>query len=99
MNKVISKEIFLKNKILTPKYLTIEKKNFKGNRLNKLTKNKKIRFPVVVKPINEGSSLGVKISRNLKNLKNHPRYCLKNTIRLCMNSILRTRNSGGSFKQ
>ena len=29
MNKVISKEIFLKNKILTPKYLTIEKKILK----------------------------------------------------------------------
>ena len=44
MNKVISKEIFLKNKILTPKYLTIEKNNFKGNRLNKLLKIKKLDF-------------------------------------------------------
>ena len=82
MNKVISKEIFLKNKILTPKYLTIEKKNFKGNRLNKLLKIKKIRFPVVVKPINEGSSLGVKISRNLQNLKKSSKVLFKkyNTI-------------------
>ena len=77
MNKVISKEIFLKNKILTPKYLTIEKKNFKGNRLNKLLKIKKIRFPVVVKPINEGSSLGVKISRNLQNLKKSSKVLFK----------------------
>ncbi len=77
MNKVISKEIFLKNKILTPKYLTIEKNNFKGNRLNKLLKIKKIRFPVVVKPINEGSSLGVKISRNLKNLKRSSKVLFK----------------------
>ena len=77
MNKVISKEIFLKNKILTPKYLTIEKNNFKGNRLNKLLKKKKIRFPVVVKPINEGSSLGVKISRNLKNLKKSSKVLFK----------------------
>ncbi len=77
MNKVISKEIFLKNKILTPKYLTIEKKNFKGNRLNNLLKIKKINFPVVVKPINEGSSLGVKISRNLKNLKKSSKVLFK----------------------
>ena len=77
MNKVISKEIFLKNKILTPKYLTIEKKNFKGNRLNNLLKIKKISFPVVVKPINEGSSLGVKISRNLKNLKRSSKVLFK----------------------
>lgn len=77
MNKVISKEIFLKNKILTPKYLTIEKNNFKCNRLNQLLKIKKIRFPVVVKPINEGSSLGVKISRNLKNLKKSSKVLFK----------------------
>ena len=77
MNKVISKEIFLKNKILTPKYLTIEKKNFKGNRLNNLLKIKKISFPVVVKPINEGSSLGVKISRNLQNLKKSSKVLFK----------------------
>ena len=77
MNKVISKEIFLKNKILTPKYLTIEKNNFKGNRLNKLLKVNKIRFPVVVKPINEGSSLGVKISQNLKNLKKSSKVLFK----------------------
>ena len=69
MNKTISKEIFFKNKILTPRYFTIEKHKFKSNELQKLLKRKKIKFPVVVKPINEGSSLGVKISLNLSNLK------------------------------
>jgi D-alanine-D-alanine ligase len=32
--------------------------------LNKKIKNKKIRFPIVIKPINEGSSLGVYICKN-----------------------------------
>ena len=31
--------------------------------------NKKIEYPVVVKPVNEGSSLGVKICKNLGDLK------------------------------
>ena len=64
MNKIISKEIFVKNKIKTPKYLSIVKTDFKKNILKKIGKNKKINFPVVLKPTNEGSSLGVKICKN-----------------------------------
>ena len=36
---------------------------------NKEVKIKKITFPIVLKPINEGSSLGVKICKNLQDLK------------------------------
>ena len=68
MNKLISKEIFLKNKILTPKFLALEKKKYSISFLNKLIKKKKIFFPIVIKPINEGSSLGVKICKNIKEL-------------------------------
>ena len=70
MDKEISKKIFLKNKILTPKYFIY---NFdKTNKeLISLVK-KKLDFPVVIKPINEGSSVNVHIcTKNnlLKNLK------------------------------
>ncbi len=68
MNKIISKEIFIKNNILTPNYFTLEKKEFNLNNLKVLIKKKKIKFPIVLKPINEGSSLGVNISKNLNNL-------------------------------
>ena len=65
MDKEISKQIFLKNKILTPKYI---KFNFKKNKLNivKVIENK-LKFPVVIKPINEGSSVHVYIC-NKKNI-------------------------------
>ena len=33
MNKVISKEIFRKNKIISPKYFVIKKENYKSNKL------------------------------------------------------------------
>ena len=36
MNKIISKEIFIKNKILTPKYFSIKKSNFKKKKLTKI---------------------------------------------------------------
>ena len=68
MNKIISKEIFNKNKILTPSYFSLQKKDFEINIVKKLIKRKKINFPVVIKPVNEGSSLGVKIVKNLKDL-------------------------------
>ncbi len=65
MDKEISKKIFIKNKILTPRFLKI-KTNLDKKKIIKLLK-KKINFPVVIKPINEGSSLGVYIC-NEKNV-------------------------------
>ena len=57
MDKAISKKIFIENKINTPKYI---KFSYKENNFV-LIKNieKKFKFPVVVKPINEGSSVNV----------------------------------------
>ena len=43
-------------------------KDHEGN-LNKKIKNKKIKFPIVIKPVNEGSSLGVLYCKNKKQFK------------------------------
>ena len=57
MDKEISKKIFIKNKILTPKFI---KYSFNKSNLElKTIIKKKLSFPVVVKPINEGSSVNV----------------------------------------
>ena len=84
MDKEISKRIFKKNKILTPKYFlyTFNKTN------KKLTSeiNKKLGFPVVIKPINEGSSVNVFICtrRNLfsklKLLKDYKKVLIEQFI-------------------
>ena len=68
MNKIISKEIFLKNKIITPKFLSLNKLLINKISINKILKNKKMKFPIVSKPINEGSSLGVEINKNKEKL-------------------------------
>ena len=68
MDKELSKKIFLHNKILTPKYI---KYDFNNKNIVKIV-DKKLKFPVVVKPINEGSSVHVYICNKkniLKNLK------------------------------
>ncbi len=68
MNKIISKKIFIKNKILTPKYFSL-KKTENTTYLKKIIQQKKMKPPLVVKPIDEGSSIGVKIVKNINNLK------------------------------
>ena len=64
MNKTISKKIFLKNKVITPKFLSFEKSFFSKTRVEKILKNKKMKYPIVSKPVNEGSSLGVEVNKN-----------------------------------
>ena len=62
MDKELSRIIFKKNNLKVPQYFSLHK-DHKGNI------NRKIKFPVVIKPINEGSSLGVYICRNKVQLK------------------------------
>ena len=69
MDKVISKKIFIKNKILTPNYFTIRKDEMKTSSFKKTFVKKNFSFPIVIKPISEGSSLGVKIVKNFVELK------------------------------
>ncbi len=61
MDKEISKKIFIKNKILTPKFIKYSFNKSKSQ-LNKIIK-KKLGYPVVIKPINEGSSVNVFICK------------------------------------
>ncbi len=63
MDKEISKKIFKKKNILTPKYFCYFFNLSKKNLIKKI--DSKIRFPVVIKPINEGSSVNVFICNKL----------------------------------
>ena len=77
IDKELSKKIFIKNKILTPKFI---KYSYRNN-INKLKfikyLQKAIGFPLVVKPINEGSSVNVFICNKhnfIKTLKKLDEY-------------------------
>ena len=69
MNKYLSKKLFVKNNIKTPNFFYISKEEYKNLNFIKKIKKNKVRFPVVIKPNDEGSSIGVKICKNLKILK------------------------------
>jgi len=77
MNKIISKEIFIKNNIKTPKFISIKKTEYKFKKIQQIIINKKINFPIVLKPVNEGSSLGVEICKDKEKLLRSFRYLFK----------------------
>mgnify|MGYP006084125577 CR=1 FL=1 len=77
MNKIISKKIFKKKKIKTPDYFLFKKINFNQFKMKRIIKIKKIRFPIVIKPINEGSSIGVKICKNFTQLVKNANFLFK----------------------
>ena len=84
MDKEISKKIFIKNKISTPKFIkySYDKKNLDLIK----TIEKKLKFPVVLKPINEGSSVNVfictkkNISKFLKLLESYKQIIIEEFI-------------------
>ena len=84
MDKEISKKIFIKNKINTPKFLTYSYDIKNSDLIKKI--NKSLKFPVVVKPLNEGSSVNVyicgkkKIIKILSILKNYKKVMIEEFI-------------------
>ncbi len=86
MDKDLSKKIFIKNKILTPKHLKFSyNKILKKNIFLKLI-NSKFTFPVIIKPINEGSSVNVfictrkNIFSNIQKLKEYGEIIIEKYI-------------------
>ncbi len=67
MDKELSKKIFIQNKILTPKYFLYKFNKSNSQLINLISK--KLKFPVVLKPLNEGSSLNVFICSKSNVLK------------------------------
>ena len=88
MNKEISKKIFAKNKIKSPKYFIYEKPLYNKAGLKKSIKRKKIKFPIVVKPIDQGSSIGVNICPNIFELHKSTQILFKKYLKLIFESYI-----------
>ena len=84
MDKNLSKKIFINNKILTPKYFMYYFDKSKKDLINYI--NKYLGFPVVVKPVNEGSSVNVyictkiNIFKKIKLLKDYKKIIIEKFI-------------------
>ncbi|MFH1452852.1 MAG: D-alanine--D-alanine ligase [Armatimonadota bacterium] len=71
MNKIKTKEIFRSNDIPTPKWFTITNDLYKTSGkeyMLKVVKEKKIKYPVMIKPADLGSSIGVTKAFNEEDL-------------------------------
>ena len=75
MEKELSRLIFKKNNLNVPKYFLLQR-GYEG-KLSRKIKNKKIKFPIVIKPTNEGSSLGVYICKNKMEFKKNYKKLIK----------------------
>ena len=84
MDKEISKKLFIKHKIDTPKFFVYYYDTKKSELIKKI--DKELNFPVVVKPLNEGSSVNVyicnkrNIIKNLNSLKNYKKIMIEEFI-------------------
>ncbi len=84
MDKEISKKIFIKNKITTPKFFIYSYDEKDSYLIKKI--NKDLKFPVVIKPLNEGSSVNVficnkkNILKNLNSIKNYKKVMIEEFI-------------------
>ena len=86
MDKELSRLIFIKNNLKVPKYFLLQK-DHQGNS-NKKFNNKKIKFPIVIKPINEGSSLGVSICKNKKQFTSKYKKLMGNYDRILVEEYI-----------
>ena len=84
MDKELSKKVFIKNKLLTPKYMLY---HFDiSNPILIKSIEKRLKFPVVIKPLNEGSSVNVfictkkNIIKKIKLLKNYKKIIIEEFI-------------------
>jgi D-alanine-D-alanine ligase len=84
MDKEISKKIFINSKINTPKFIKYSFDNKSTKLIEQI--NDKLKFPVVVKPINEGSSVNVyictkkNITKILKSMESYKEVMIEEFI-------------------
>tara|TARA_B100001057_G_scaffold156911_1_gene157466 strand:+ start:290 stop:1204 length:915 start_codon:yes stop_codon:yes gene_type:complete len=84
MDKEVSKKIFIQNKIKTPKFFTYTYNINNSDLIKKISK--KLNFPVVVKPLNEGSSVNVficnkkNVIKTLISIKNYKKVIIEEFI-------------------
>ena len=88
MNKHFSKQLFKKNKVKTPNYFFLNRKNYHNINLDQKIRKNKLTFPIVIKPNDEGSSIGVKICKNLNLLIKEFKKAKKNYSNLIFETYI-----------
>ncbi len=64
MDKAVMKDVFVANKIPCIKYISINKEEYESGRFMSKSRARVLGFPLIVKPANAGSSIGITIAKN-----------------------------------
>ncbi len=88
MDKILMKDVFKSNGISCVDYVGITKEEHETYPCVTKAKVRKMGFPVIVKPSNAGSSIGISLARNSKELEKAITYALKYDNRIIIEKAL-----------
>ena len=77
MDKIVSKKIFKKKNIRTPHHIELNSINYFNILKEEKILQSGLSYPLILKPSNEGSSIGVKICKNFTELKKNVTELIK----------------------
>lgn len=89
MNKVLSKDIFKKAGLKTPTHISVRKDVY-GDVDPRMIKdiNENIVFPIIVKPVSSGSSIGISVAENPRALRGALEYSFKHSPNLLIEEYI-----------
>lgn len=88
-DKAIMKDLFKSNNIPMVDYFVINENDFENNKNAYLAKAKKIKFPVIAKPANLGSSVGIEIINKESEFIEKIEECLKYDYKVVVEKMIR----------
>ena len=87
-DKAIMKDIFKAEGIPMVDYFVVYNNDFESDYKNYLAKAKKIKFPLIAKPANLGSSVGIEVIKTEKEFKGKIEECLKYDFKVVVERML-----------
>lgn len=90
MNKIMSKNVFEKYGLKTPHYIIAEKNNDSEITKEIIEKiNESLPFPIIIKPINSGSSLGISFVEKASDIKKALQKSFEHSPRLIVEEFIK----------
>jgi len=87
-DKAVMKDIFKAEDIPMVDYFVIYNSDFEDNYKDYLAKAKKIKFPLIAKPCNLGSSVGIEVIKNEAEFKDKINECLKYDFKVVVERMI-----------
>ena len=88
-DKAVMKDVFKANGIPMVDYFVVYGNDFEENYSEYLKKAKKIRFPLIAKPANLGSSIGIEVIKNADEFKEKIEECLKYDFKVVVEDMIK----------